>query len=450
MTRKEIIVIEDDPVFARMLRHRLTMDPDYDVQICQSGKDALTLISTSTHAVTLDINLPDYSGLELMRKLKQKFADLPILVISGQEDLNLAIEIFREGAYDYIYKDDHVMERLWQSIHNATHQTEIKQELKVLRDEVADKYNIQQEIKGASQEMQRVFSLIEKTLQTSINVLITGETGTGKELVARAIHFNSNRKTKPFVAVNVAAIPKELIESELFGHEKGAFTGAINSRMGLLEEAKGGTLFLDEIGEMELSMQAKLLRVLQEMQVTRVGSNKAIPLEFRLIVATHRNLREEIKLERFREDLYYRMLGVTIELPPLRSRGKDILVLAHYFLHQFAKNNKLKPKELSSAAKKALLQYPFPGNVRELKAMMDTGFVLSDSDIIDSHDIPFSNDPELQMNYNPDMTLEEYTLGIIQQKLIRCKYNVQETANQLDIGKSTIYRFIKEGKIVQR
>lgn len=450
MSKKEIIVIEDDPVFARMLRHRLTMDPDFAVDICQTGEEALAQLNPKYHAITLDINLPDISGLDLMRKIRKKLPETPILVISGQEDLSVAIDIFREGAYDYIYKDDHVLERLWQSIHNATQQAEMKQELQILREEVAEKYNIKRELKGASQEMQSVFSLVEKTLQSSINVLVTGETGTGKELVARAIHFNSKRKSKPFVAVNVAAIPKELIESELFGHEKGSFTGAHTTRIGLLEEAKGGTLFLDEIGEMELPMQAKLLRVLQEMEVTRVGSNKKIALDFRLVVATHKNLKEEIKLGNFREDLYYRLLGVTIELPPLRLRGRDILLLANYFIAQFAANNKLAPKELSSSAKKALLQYPYPGNVRELKAMMDTGFVLSDSSIIETQDIPFSDDPELHLNYNSGMSLEEYNLGIIQQALVRNKYNVLEAAKQLEIGKSTIYRFIKEGKIMQR
>jgi two-component system, NtrC family, response regulator AtoC len=309
MTQSRILVIEDDPIFGRMLQHKLSMDPEYSVILCQSGRDALNRLADQPSAITLDINLPDMNGIELMMEIKRKLPNTPILIISGQENLNVAIEVFRAGAFDYIFKDDHVLERLWYSIHNATKQIQLTEELEILRNEISEKYNITHELKGSSPEMSQVFSLIEKTLHSSINVLVTGETGTGKELVARAIHFNSKRKNKPFVAVNVAAIPRELIESELFGHEKGAFTGAQQARIGLLEEARGGTLFLDEIGEMELPMQAKLLRVLQEMEVTKLGSNKKIPLDFRLIVATHKNLREEVKQGRFREDLILSIAG---------------------------------------------------------------------------------------------------------------------------------------------
>jgi two-component system, NtrC family, response regulator AtoC len=443
-----ILIIEDDPLFAKMLQHKLRMDPDYRVTTCSTGQEALKQLSQSPSAITLDINLPDVNGLTLLKEIKKRLPQTPVLVISGQDDLNVAIQIFREGAFDYIYKDDHVMERLWHSIHNATKQIELTEELEILRNEVSEKYNISRELKGSSQEMNKVFSLVEKTLHSSINVLITGETGTGKELVARAIHFNSKRKHKPFVAVNVAAIPRELIESELFGYEKGAFTGAQQLRIGLLEEAKGGTLFLDEIGEMELPMQAKLLRVLQEMEVTRLGSNKKTPLEFRLVVATHKNLRNEVKAGNFREDLFYRLLGVTIELPPLRNRGKDILFLAYYFIQQFCSSNKIEKKELSNDAKKLLMQYPFPGNVRELKAMVETGIVMSDTQIIQPEDIPTSNHFELKPVIQEGKTLEDYSLEIISNYLKSNNNNVVETAKKLGIGKSTIYRFIKEGKLL--
>jgi DNA-binding NtrC family response regulator len=295
--------------------------------------------------------------------------------------------------------------------------------------------------------MQKVFSKIEKTISSDINVIVTGETGTGKDLVAKAIHFNSKRNKKPYVAVNVAAIPKELVESELFGHEKGAFTGAHQQRIGKFEEAKGGTLFLDEIGEMDITIQAKLLRVLQEMEITRVGGNKVIPLNFRLIIATHRNLQQEVKEGRFREDLYYRLIGFSIELPPLRDRGKDVISLAKHFAKEFAQKNKLPEKELNSCAKSALLKHPFPGNVRELKAIIETAFVLGEDEKIMSKDMQLDNSINTEINYKNANTLEEYTIAIIQKKLTENNNNVNRTAKKLDMGKSTIYRLIKEGKI---
>ena len=295
--------------------------------------------------------------------------------------------------------------------------------------------------------MQRVFSLLEKTVQTTINVTVTGETGTGKELVAKSIHFNSPRMRKPFVAVNVAAIPKELIESEMFGYEKGAFTGADRAKSGKFEEAHGGTLFLDEIGEMDLSMQSKLLRVLQEKEVVRIGSNKTVPIDVRIIAATHRDLMTEVKEGRFREDLFYRLLGITIELPPLRERGNDIIMLAKFFADDFCAKNKIKKKVINIDARQKLESYSFPGNVRELKALMEIACVMSDGDQITDNDLNLSQAHNLDSLLSTEMTLDDLNAEIIRRYLHKYDNNVLKVADKLKIGKSTIYRMIKEGKI---
>jgi DNA-binding NtrC family response regulator len=288
---------------------------------------------------------------------------------------------------------------------------------------------------------------MEKATTNNITVSITGETGTGKELVAKAIHYNSTRKKKSFVAVNVAAIPKELIESELFGHEKGAFTGAVARRIGKFEEAHKGTLFLDEIGEMDLNMQAKLLRVLQEREVTRVGGNELVKIDVRLIVATHKNLLEEVQKGNFREDLYYRLLGLPIVVPPLRDRGSDIILLAKYFVEQFCKENKMPLLKISSEAQKKLLQYAFPGNIRELKAMAELAAVMANDDSIQPDDITFNatrNTADLLLR---ESTLKEYNQMILKHFLQKYDNNVLLVAQKLDIGKSTIYRMIKNGEV---
>jgi DNA-binding NtrC family response regulator len=286
---------------------------------------------------------------------------------------------------------------------------------------------------------------LKKTANSSITVCLTGETGTGKELVAKAIHYNSTRKSAPFIGINVAAIPKELIESELFGHEKGAFTGAEKLRIGKFEEATNGTLFLDEIAEMDWYLQAKLLRALQEREITRIGSNKPIPFDVRIIIASHKDLLSEVKAGRFREDLFYRLLGITISLPPLRERGNDILLLTKNFLTQFCTENKLPKPTLSPSALKKLLNYSFPGNIRELKSIIEVAVVLSENSTINDHDIHFS---QRQNSTTPNqLTLEQHAIALIQKELNTLNGNVLKTSQRLAIGKSTIYRYIKEGKV---
>lgn len=445
----KIFIVEDDLLYSKMVNHRLTMDPEFEVKTFSLG-EALLSSDDVPDLITLDHSLPDYSGVEILPKILHKFPNVQVVVLSAQEDISIAIELLRGGAYDYIVKDGDAMNKLWHVVHKALEHQQLKNEVEVLSRGITEKYAFQDYIKGNSQAMQRVFELCERTVHTNINVVITGETGTGKEVVAKAIHYNSNRGKNPFVALNVAAIPRELIESEMFGYEKGAFTGAEKAKAGKFEEAHKGTIFLDEIGELDITVQAKLLRVLQEREVTRLGSNKAFSFDARILVATHKNLLEEVKAGRFREDLYYRLMGISIDLPPLRERDGDVLVLSNLFIKEFCKSNHIPKKELSDEAIKKLKAYPFPGNVRELKAVIEIAVVMSDGDRISADNIQFQQVLSLDDVLKSEMTLEEYNSMIIQQFLEKYNGNVLKVAEKLDIGKSTIYRMIKEGELVKK
>ena len=447
MSSFKIFLVEDDEFYGKLLRHHLSLNPDYDVEVYTSGKELLENIYKRPDVISLDYSLPDISGAELLRKIKKQYSDIPVIIVSGQEDITTAVNLLKEGAYDYIVKDKDTKDRIWNSIKHIRENAKLKDELDRLREEVNLKYDFSN-IKGSSQTIKRVFKLIEKASQSNITVSIYGETGTGKELVAKAIHYNSARRKKPFVAVNIAAIPKDLIESELFGHEKGSFTGAINRRVGKFEEANGGTLFLDEIGEMELHLQAKLLRVLQEKEVTRIGSNTPLKIDSRIICATHRNLQEEVSAGRFREDLYYRLLGLPIELPPLRERGNDILILAKHFADEFARENNMEKVIITSEAQDKLLKYHWPGNVRELKAVIELAVVMTDDRRITDEHINFTRSNSIQEFLHESGTLRDFTNKIIQFYLDKFDNNVLEVAKKLDVGKSTIYRLIKNKEII--
>ncbi len=447
MGKSKVFIVEDDIMYSKMLSHKLSMDPDFDVEVFNDGASFLKRLHLNPSVVTLDHSLPDISGLELLKKIKKDYPNVNVVVLSAQEDVSIAVEMLKHGAYDYIIKDTGSLDKIWQLVHHADEKRNLQQELELLTNEITAKYNFQEYIKGSSAPMQKVFSLLEKSARANITVSITGETGTGKELAAKAIHFNSDRLKKPFIAINVAAIPKELIESELFGYEKGAFTGADQPKAGKFEEANKGTIFLDEIGEMDISTQSKLLRALQEREITRLGSNKIIPLDLRVIVATHRDLLHEVKEGRFREDLYYRLLGISVEMPPLRDRGNDIILLSKIFVNDFCKMNGIQRKNLSQDAINKLLKYQFPGNIRELKSIAEIAVVMSDSDNIEEEDIKFNQRNHVNDLITEGLTLEEYDSRIIKWYLNEYNNNVIIVAKKLDIGKSTIYRMIKEGKI---
>ena len=447
MGKTKIFIVEDDTFYSKMINHKLSMDPEFEISIFHDGESFLNRLHERPTIITLDHSLPDISGLELLKKIKQEFSDIPVIVLSSQELIVTALEMLQFGAYDYIIKDSAAMDKLWHIVHQANEKQNLFKEIEILSSGIANQYNFQKYLKGSSDPMKKVHLLLEKTTKTNITVTITGETGTGKELAAKSVHYNSDRIKKPFVAINVAAIPKELIESELFGYEKGAFTGADTMKFGKFEEANNGTLFLDEIGEMDLNMQAKLLRVLQEKEISRLGSNKIIPLNIRIIVATHRNISDEVKNGRFREDLFYRLLGVNIELPPLRERGNDIILLAKYFVDEFCKDNNIQKKEFSSDAVSKLMTYRYPGNVRELKAISEISVVMSDGDQILENDIEFNKKNDIEDFLEDDLTLDQYNGRIIKWFLNKYNNNVIQVAEKLEIGKSTIYRMIKEGKI---
>jgi DNA-binding NtrC family response regulator len=444
MTNFKIFIAEDDIWYSEILRYHLELNPDYEVKTFDTGRKLINALHEKPDVITLDYSLPDINGKELLSLLKKESPSTEIVIISGQEDISTALGLLKDGAYDYLVKDEETKERIWQTILHIKENSKLKLEIKELKKEVQKKYNFSKLIKGNSPAIKKLFSLLEKAVLTNITVSITGETGTGKEVIAKSIHYNSDRGKKPFIPINVAAIPSELIESELFGHERGAFTGAQTRRKGKFEEAGKGTIFLDEIGEMDANMQSKLLRVLQEREVVRIGGNDVIKLECRVIVATHRDLLSEVKKGNFRQDLYYRLLGLPIELPPLRARKEDVLILAKHFIEEFSAQNKSSSKRFSEKAKQKLLTYNYPGNIRELKAIVELAFVLSDGEEIDSMDLNFSSvDPLVDLPLE-NKSLKEYNLVIINHFLNKYNNNVVDTANALEIGKSTIYRILKE------
>ncbi|MBS1490794.1 MAG: sigma-54-dependent Fis family transcriptional regulator [Bacteroidetes bacterium] len=441
----KIFVVEDDPTYTKYLQYVLGLDPDFETEFYTTGQDCLNQLHKKPAVITLDYSLPDMPGEKVLKAIREYNPDISVIIISAQEKIGTAVDLLKLGAFDYIPKDEEAKDRILNAIKNARKKTSLIKEIDRLKEEISAKYEFEKSIVGNSEAIKKVFALLEKAVKTHITVTVTGETGTGKELVAKAVHYNSKRKSKPFVAVNIAAIPKELIESELFGYEKGAFTGAATRRIGKFEEAEGGTIFLDEIGEMDLSLQAKLLRVLQEKEISRIGSNQVIKLDVRVIVATHRNLADETKAGKFREDLYYRLLGLPIHLPPLRERGNDIIILARHFLDQFCKENQLPKYRISAEAQTKLMKYAFPGNVRELKSVMDLAAVMAEKNELQENDINLQNalseDPLLART---DMTLEEYTYRIIRSYLNKYDNNVVEVAQKLGVGKSSVYRYLKE------
>jgi DNA-binding NtrC family response regulator len=447
MEQFRIFIVEDDPWYGEILAYHLSLNPDHEIFRYTSGKECLANLSKKPGLISIDYSLPDINGVELLGKIKQYNPDIPVIVISGQEDVGTAVELLKKGASDYFIKDNNTKELLWNAITRIREHQSLKKEVEELKEELGHKYDFGNAIKGKSKAMMRIFAFLEKAARTNINVSVTGETGTGKEVIAKAIHYNSERKKKPFVAVNMAAIPRELIESELFGHEKGAFTGALTRKAGKFEEANKGTIFLDEIAELDLSLQSKILRVLQERELVRVGGNEKVSLDVRLIVATHKNLLEEVKKGTFREDLFYRVMGLPIELPPLRERGDDVLLLAKFFLDEFCKANKMPLMTIAPDGKEKLMKYSYPGNVRELKAVMELAAVMGDGQSVKEDDIFFASAASGDLFTGAEKTLKEYTIDIIQHFLKKYDNNVLKVAEKLDIGKSTIYKMIQNNEI---
>jgi DNA-binding NtrC family response regulator len=447
MNTYNIFIVEDDKWYGDILQYHISLNPDYRVTRFETAKACLDKLYLQPDLITMDFKLPDMTGDRLYKKIREANSQVPVIIVSGQENITVAVNMLKMGVSDYIVKDDATEELLWNSIIRIRETQVLKQEVAQLREELGQKFSFEKTLVGQSDALKKIFSIMEKATNTNINVSISGETGTGKEVVAKAIHYNSDRRKKAFVAVNMAAIPAELMESELFGFEKGAFTGAVARQAGKFEEANGGTIFLDEIAELNLNVQSKLLRVLQEREVVRLGGKEKIKLDIRLIVATHKNLAEEVKNGNFREDLYYRVIGLPIYLPPLRERGNDALILAKFFLDDFAKQNKLGSITITEEAKQKLMRYNFPGNIRELKSIIELAAVMCEDKSIKGADITFGS---LKRDDEPifeNQTLRQYTCNLIKYYLKKNNNDVIVTARILDIGKSTIYKMLQTGEL---
>jgi two-component system, NtrC family, response regulator AtoC len=441
----KIFIVEDDEWYNRMLVHDLSLNPDYEIESFTTGKECLKNLYRNPDVVTLDYRLPDMQGLEILKKIKAENDEIQVIIVSEQDEIEVVVELLKFGAYDYIVKSKDIRNRLLNTVHNIRQGIHLKREIATLRSEVKKKYSYQNAIIGNSQAIQNVFDLIDKATRTNISITITGETGTGKELVAKAIHYNSPRAGKPFVAVNMAAIPRDLTESELFGHEKGAFTGAHIRRIGKFEEAQGGTLLLDEITEMDISLQAKLLRALQEKEIVRIGSNTPVKTDCRIIASTNLNLQDAVLKGTFRQDLYYRLYGLSIELPPLRERGNDVILLSRQFIREFCDENSLPLKSLTKESADKLLSYSFPGNIRELRSVMELAVALSTSDEIAAENIVLGNEALFTNQFDKEMSLREINILMVKRYLEKYDNNIKLVAQKLDIGVATIYRMLKDG-----
>jgi len=379
----KILIVDDEANILKVLSALLKKE-GYEVTTAESGEDAIThLYEEGLSVVITDLKMPGMDGVELLKTVMRYNADIPVIILTAHGTINNAVEAIKIGAFDYLTKPFD-RDELIQVVKKAVNTYEYR------RSDVNIDFETDEPIHiiGRSQRMQEIYSLIEKIAPSDSTVLITGESGTGKELVARIIHLKSNRAKGPFIKVNCAAIPRELVESELFGYEKGAFTGAFSQKPGRFELADGGTILLDEVSELPIDMQAKLLRVLQEHQIWRVGGIKSVKVNVRVISATNRNLAQEVEKGNFRSDLYYRINVVPIEVPPLREHREDIGDFVNYFIQKFSRKNRKNVTQISEAALEYLINYPWPGNVRELENLVERLVILSTKDILDITDIP--------------------------------------------------------------
>ncbi len=447
MNMTPLILVAEDEDLMRAIISRLLEAEGYRVVSVASAEEALEKFAAEDVAVTLtDIRMTGMDGLALLDCIKDVDDEALVIVMTAYSSVDSAIAALRKGAYDYITKP-FVNEDLLQSVKNAIRQRELFRENRQLRRELDRRYSFS-EIIGTSEALHSVFRLVEKVATTNTTILIQGESGTGKELIARAIHHNSPRAARPFVAINCGALPETLLEAELFGHMKGAFTGAVASRPGLLRSAEGGTVFLDEVGEVSLAMQVRLLRAVQEHEVTPVGSSAPIRFDARIICATNRDLEKEVAEGRFREDLFYRLNVIEVHLPPLRERREDIPLLARHFITRTAREQTGNEKPIETAAMSALINYAWPGNIRELQNAVERAYTLS-GDTIDLDSLPprvrDAASHTLTMR-DPDglrPTLEEVERRHIFETLASVNQDKTRAANILGIDLSTLYRKLK-------
>ncbi|MGB9715675.1 MAG: sigma-54-dependent transcriptional regulator [Thermodesulfovibrionales bacterium] len=442
----KILLVDDEPNALKVLSAILS-DAGYDIIESQNGERAIKIISkTDVDVVITDLKMPGTDGMQLFDYLIENYPDIPVIFLTAYGTIESAVNAMTRGAFYYFIKPPDYL-KLKSIIAKAVEQRYLKKELESLKKRLSGEENTIRII-GNTPQMIKIFDAIEAVKDSASSVLIYGETGTGKELVARTLHYSSSRKDKPFIVVNCAAIPRELMESELFGYEKGAFTGAIARRIGKIEEASGGTLFFDEIGELELSLQAKLLRVLQENEIERLGSNKKIKVNFRLISSTNRDLKKMVESHTFREDLFYRVNVIQLNLPPLRERATDIPLLVAEFVKEFCVREK-KALTVSDDVMKIFQSYHWPGNVRQLKNVIERAVVLAKGRVITLKELPdeFLTLQESAGNFSK-RTLKDLEIQAIKDALRECKGNKSKAARTLGISRKAFYKRLKEFQLV--
>jgi len=448
---EEIMVVDDNKNTRRLIKDILKKTGKYTIIEAANGEACINKLAENTiKLVLLDIQMPGIDGLKTLDQIKLKYPQLPVIMMTAHGTINQAVDSMHKGSYDFLTKPFN-KERLTVTVQNALEASLLESEVETLRSELNVRHEFEN-IVGLSGVMQELFRSVEKIVDSEVSVLIQGESGTGKELFARAIHNRClARKDKPFVAVNCTALPESLLESELFGHEKGAFTGAASKRIGRFELANNGTIFLDEIGDMSQSTQAKILRVLQEREFERVGGNSLVKVNIRLISATNKNLEEEVRAGRFREDLYYRISVFPLKLPPLRERKEDIALLVSSFLGRLCLREKKGVKTISPGALKVLHAYHWPGNVRELENVIERAVVITDNSEISEDDLPThikslvskDNEDEFgigEMKETLPEWIEKFELNVIKKTLLQYEGNITKTAKKLGIGRATVYR----------
>lgn len=447
-----ILICDDEKNILSGLADAFSLE-DYSVLKATNGLEAWKLInSNNVDLVITDLRMPEMSGEELVKKISSSYPTLPVIVLTGHGTIENAVEAMRDGAVDFFTKPVD-LDKLFLVVKKSIKTSLLQEENKLLTEEIdrlkKEQHNLP--IIGHSVKIEKLIDTIKTVAPTKATVLITGESGTGKELVADAIYRLSSRVNKPFIKVNCASLSSTLLESELFGHEKGAFTGAIKDTKGRFELANGGTIFLDEIGEIDESTQVKLLRVLENREITKVGGEKTIPVDVRVIAATNKNLKEEVKNGRFREDFYYRLAVVELSVPPLRERKDDILLLSQNFIKKFSEENSKDITGLSLSARKVLLSYSWPGNVRELKNCIEASVVMAKGKLIEAEDLPESiresDEKNSSLTLDFPFTMEEAEKKIILDAISYCGGNKTKASDMLSIGRKTLHRKLSEWKI---
>ncbi|GAB4296035.1 MAG: sigma-54 dependent transcriptional regulator [Ignavibacteriaceae bacterium] len=445
--KNRILVVDDEEIIRDSLSYILQKE-GYEVEQAENGKQAFDkIIEQSFDLIITDLEMPVMKGIELLEKIMKLDLQTPVVVITAYGSLDTAISALRTGASDYILKPVE-FDELIIKIKRLFEIRELLIENKILRNEIQRNFDFDNLI-GKSNSITKIFEIIQTVAETDSTVLITGNSGTGKELVARALHYKSKRKNKPFVAVNCGAISENLIESELFGHKKGAFTGAVSDKEGFMKAADGGTLFLDEISDMPLQLQVKLLRAIQEKEYTPVGTTQSLPVNVRFIASTNRDLTEMVKEGKFREDLYYRLNVIDIHLPPLKERLEDIPLLADHFLNKYRKEMNKPIKGFEPEVIRALMNHEWKGEVRELENIIERAVIFCKGDFISLNELPASFEPESESSdFSIHGSLEEsvrkFEKDFILKALEKNEFNKEKTAEQLNVGLSTLYRKLKE------